>query len=114
MPNATCEAMNQSQSIRASSAGLISLKVAQMSADHRSGETRLLQNAVRRDGSIGSNTAKGSPTSRDITPWMITATTKAVLSKAVNCARSAFAKEGSAAAASRLIGYHTLRYATRP
>src|SRR5256712_5011086 len=109
MPNATCDAMNQIQSIRAFSAGLISLKVAQMSADHRSGETRLLQNAVRRDGSIGSNTAKRSPTRREITPWVITATTKAVLLKAVNRARSASAREGSAEAASRLIGYHTLR-----
>ena len=33
--------MNQIQSIRALSAGLISLKVAQMSADHMSGEMRL-------------------------------------------------------------------------
>src|SRR6266478_2093915 len=106
--------MNQIQSIRALSAGLISLKVAQMSADHRTGEMRLPQKAARRDGNIGSNTAKSRPTRIDNTPWLIKATIKPVLLKAVSWARSALAREGTAAAASRLIGYQTLRYAMRP
>src|SRR5438093_974744 len=100
--------MNQIQSMRALSAGLISLNVAQISADHISGEMKLLQKAARRVGSIGSNTAKSRPTRMDNTPWLIKATIKPVLLKAVNCARSACASEGTAAAASRLIGYQRL------
>src|SRR6516164_2479955 len=108
IPKATCDAMNQIQSIRAFNAGLISLKVAQISADHRTGEIRLPQKAARRDGSIGSNTAKSKPTRREIAPWLSTATPKAVPLKACNCARSACAIDGSATAASRLIGYQML------
>src|SRR5262252_9107690 len=114
IPKATCDAMNQIQSIRAFSAGLMSLKVAQMSADHRTGEMRLPQKAARRDGSIGSNTANSRPTRIDNTPWLINPTIKPVPLKAVNCARSARAREGTAAAASRLIGYQILRYAITP
>src|SRR5262245_21441903 len=106
--------MNQSQSIRAFSAGLISLSVAQISADHRSGAVRLPQKAAWRDGSIGSITAKRRPTRIEITTWRIKATTKPAPLKAVSCARSALAREGRAAAASRLIGYHRLRYAVTP
>src|SRR5215470_19339091 len=114
IPNAICEAMNQIQSIRVFNAGLISLKVAQIRADHRSGDMRLPQKAARRDGSIGSNTAKSRPTRIDKIPWLIKATIKAVPLKAVNCATSARAREGTAAAASRLIGYQILRYAITP
>src|SRR6516164_3319304 len=114
IPKATCDAMNQIQSIRAFNAGLISLKVAQISADHRTGEIRLPQKAARRDGSIGSNTAKSRPTRIDKIPWLIKATMKAVPLKAVNWARSARAIEGTAAAANRLIGYQMLRYAMTP
>src|SRR4029434_11025525 len=106
--------MNQIQSIRAFSAGLISFKVAQISADHRSGEIRLPQKSARRDGSIGNNTAKSRPTRTENTPWLIKPTIKPVPLKAVNCARSARAREGTAAAAKRLIGYQMLRYATTP
>src|ERR1043166_9109362 len=106
--------MNQIQSMRAFSAGLISLSVAQISADHISGEMKLPQKAARRDGSIGNNTAKSRPTRTENTPWLIKPTIKPVPLKAVNCARSARAREGTAAAASRLIGYHRLRYAIMP
>src|SRR5215467_7930075 len=109
IPKATCDAMNQIQSIRVFNAGLISLKVAQIRADHRSGDMRLPQKAARRDGSIGSNTAKSRPTRIENTPWLIKARTKPVPLKAVNCARSALAREGTAAAASKLIGYQILR-----
>src|SRR6478736_181392 len=108
MPNAICEAMNQIQSIRALSAGLISLKVAQISPDHMSGAMRLPQKAARRDGNIGSKTAKSRPTRIENTPWLIKPTIKPVPLKAVNCARSARAREGTAAAAKRLIGYQML------
>src|SRR6266536_4407389 len=103
--------MNQIQSMRALSAGLISFKVAQISADHRSGEMRLPQKSARRDGSIGSNTAKSKPTRTEINPWLIKATTKPAPLKAAKCAMSARAKEGMATAASRLIGYQMLRCA---
>src|SRR5215813_1600020 len=106
--------MNQIQSMRAFNAGLISLKVAQMSADHKTGEMKLPQKAARREGSIGSNTAKSRPTRIDKIPWLIKATMKPVPLKAVNCARPACASEGIAAAASRLIGYQMLRCAITP
>src|SRR5262249_34418078 len=106
--------MNQIQSMRAFNAGLISLKVAQINADHKTGEMKLPQKPARRDGSIGSNTAKSRPTRIDNTPWLINPTIKPVPLKAVNCARSARAREGTAAAASRLIGYQMLRYAMTP
>src|SRR5262245_11469426 len=106
--------MNQIQSMRAFNAGLINLKVAQINADHRRGEMRLPQKAARREGNIGSNTAKSRPTRIDKIPWLINPTIKPVPLKAVNCARSARAREGTAAAASRLIGYQMLRCATTP
>ena len=86
--------MNQIQSIRALSAGLISLSVAQISPDHISGEMRLPQKAARRDGSIGSNTAKSRPTRIENTPWLIKATIKPVPLNAVNCGRSASSQGG--------------------
>src|SRR4030095_16625454 len=114
IPKAICDAINQIQSIRALSAGLISLKVAQINADHKTGEMKLPQKAARRDGSIGSNTANSRPTRIENTPWLIKPTIKPVPLKAVNCARSARAREGTAAAASRLIGYQMLRCAMTP
>src|SRR4029434_1000483 len=103
--------MNQIQPIRAFSAGLISFKVAQINADHKTGEMKLPQKSARRDGSIGSNTAKSRPTRIENTPWLIKATIKPVPLKAVNCARSARAREGTAAAANRLIGDPMVRCA---
>src|SRR5262245_54151206 len=100
--------MNQIQSIRASSAGLTNLSVAHTSADQMSGAVKLPQKAARREGNIGSNTAKSKPTRIEIAPWLNKATKKAAPLKAFNCARSACVIEGNAAAASRLIGYHTL------
>src|SRR5438093_7538545 len=101
--------MNQIQSIRVLSAGLINLSVALIRPVQRSGANRLPQNSEKRDGSIGSNTANSRPTSTEINPWLIKATTKPPLLKAVNCVRSARAKEGMAAAARRLMGYQMLR-----
>src|SRR5262245_44578355 len=101
--------MNQVQSIRASSAGLTNRSVAHTSADQKSGAVRLPQKAARREGNIGSNTAKSRPTRIEIAAWMNKATKKAVTLKTFNCARSARVIEDSAAAASKLTGYHTLR-----
>src|SRR5262249_16227627 len=106
--------MNQIQSMRAFNAGLINLKVAQINADHKTGKMKLPQKGGGREGSIGSNTAKSRPTRIDKIPWLINPTIKPVPLKAVNCARSACAREGIAAAASRLIGYQMLRCAITP
>src|SRR5581483_8225799 len=114
MPKAICEAMNQSQSMRASSKGLTSLSVAQTSAVHISGLIKLPQKAARLDGSIGSNTANSSPTSREVNPWMINAIMKAAPLNAFNGATSACASDGMAAPASRLMGYQMLPWAMRP
>src|SRR5262245_25265369 len=100
--------MNQTQSIRALSVGLIKPRVAQTSADHRIGLKKLPQKAARREGSIGSRTAKSNPTRLEIAAWLIKARINAVLLNAFNCARSALAIAGSAIAASRLTGYHML------
>src|SRR4029450_2817647 len=107
-PKATWEAMNQPQAMRALSAGLISLSVAHTSADHKTGAIRRPQQDARRHGRLGSSTAKSRPTRRETAPWLSTATPKAVPLKACNCARSACAIDGSATAASRLIGYQML------
>src|SRR5258705_13183093 len=101
--------MNQRQSIRSLSAGLISLSVAHVSADQKSGDVRLPVKAARRDGNIGSKTAKSRPTSIEIRPCVIRATMKAVALKARSCDRSAVVIAGSAAAASKLMGYQMLR-----
>src|SRR6266404_8161838 len=106
--------MNQIQSIRPLSAGLTNFSVDHTSADQNSGDVRLPQKAARRDGNIGSNTAKSTPTRTEIKAWLIKATTKPAPLKAASCATSASAREGIATAASRLIGYQILRYAIKP
>src|SRR4029434_4643658 len=105
--------MNQGQSTRALSTGLITPSTAQRKPVQSSGATRP-PHSIWRPGSIGRITANNSPVRIDITPWASVPMSTALALNARSSAVPAVAMPGIATAARRLIGYHRLRWTSSP